>query len=161
MSRPSAIPKVTSMGTKFTRRHLLIAAPIAILLLGGGTLAARMMAPPPADLDLSMHKVTDKGLYVATLAPNATPIPVGAMHSWTVTVTTPSGVPARGVSIGIDGGMPQHGHGLPTAPKVTADLGNGAHRIDGMKFSMTGWWTLTVSIEGPAGADHATFNLVL
>jgi hypothetical protein len=33
--------------------------------------------------------------------------------------------------------------------------------VDGMKFNMDGWWTLTVSIDGAAGADTATFNLVL
>ena len=149
------------MGIALSRRRLLIIAPAAILLLGGATLGARMMQPPPTELDLSLQKGTDKGLYVATLASERAPIPVGAMHSWTVTVTTPDGAPAEGVSIGIDGGMPQHGHGLPTAPRVTADLGNGVHRIDGMKFSMAGWWTLTVAIDGPAGADQATFNLVL
>jgi hypothetical protein len=149
------------MAKTLTRRHFLIAAPIAVLLLGGAAVGARMMQPPPSDLDLSMSKGTEKGLYVAALAADPAPIPVGAMHTWTVTVTTPDGKPAEGVSIGIDGGMPQHGHGLPTAPKVTADLGEGAHRIEGMKFSMTGWWTLTVAIDGPAGADRATFNLVL
>jgi hypothetical protein len=149
------------MAIEFTRRHLLLAAPAALVLLGGGALAARMMAPPPSDLDLSLHKGTDKGLYMATLAPNATPIPVGAMHSWTVTVTAPDGSPAEGVAIGVDGGMPQHGHGLPTAPKVTADLGNGAHRIDGMKFSMTGWWEIRLAIDAAGGADKAVFNTMV
>ena len=52
-------------------------------------------------------------------------------------------------------------YGLPTKPEVTTDLGKGAHLIEGMKFNMPGWWTLTVSIEGPSGDDTATFNLVL
>lgn len=154
-------PKDIAMAIKLTRRRLLIAAPIAVVLLGGVAAGALMMQLPPSDLDLSMSKVTDKGLYVASLAADSAPIPVGAMHTWTVTVTEPDGRPAEGIAIGIDGGMPQHGHGLPTAPKVTADLANGAHRIEGMKFSMTGWWTLTVAIDGPEGADTATFNLVL
>lgn len=149
------------MSISLSRRRLVVIVPAAVLLLGGVGVAARMLQPAPSDLDLALSKPTEAARYVATLAADVSPIPVNAMHSWTVTVTTPDGKPAEGVAIRVDGGMPQHGHGLPTAPKVTADLGDGAHRIDGMKFSMTGWWTLTVDIDGPAGADSATFNLVL
>ncbi|PSJ58932.1 FixH family protein [Pseudaminobacter soli (ex Li et al. 2025)] len=149
------------MSAKFSRRRLLWAAPLAILAVATAGFAARMMEPPPSDLDLSLRKTTDHGLYVASLAADQSPIPVGAIHSWTVKVTSTDGKPAANVAITIDGGMPQHGHGLPTKPEVTRDLGAGRHRIEGMKFNMAGWWTLTVSINGPKGADKATFNLVL
>jgi hypothetical protein len=149
------------MPITFSRRHLLWIAPAAVLAVAGAGLAASMMAPPPADLDLAMEKPTEHGLYVASLAADQSPIPMGAIHTWTVKVTGPDGAPAGDVTIGIDGGMPQHGHGLPTAPEVTTDLGGGSHLVEGMKFSMPGWWTLTVSIDGPQGADEATFNLVL
>jgi hypothetical protein len=149
------------MGTNHSRRRLLFAAPAIVLLLGGSGLTARMMMSPPSDLDLSLSKPTEAARYVAKMAADVSPVPVGPIHTWTLTVTTPDGKPATGVTISIDGGMPQHGHGLPTAPKVTTDLGNGAHRIDGMKFSMSGWWTLTVAVDGPAGPDRATFNLVI
>jgi hypothetical protein len=132
-----------------------------MLVLGSSGLAARMMLSTPSDLDLSLSKPTEAARYVATIAADVSPVPVGSIHTWTVTVTTPDGRPAAGVATSIDGGMPQHGHGLPTAPKVTDDLGNGAHRIDGMKFSMSGWWTVTVAIDGPAGPDSATFNLMI
>jgi hypothetical protein len=149
------------MSAKLSRRHLLWAAPLAVVLIAGAGVAARMMEPPPSDLDLSLSKATEHGLYVASLAADKSPIPVGAIHTWTVKVTTADGRPAGGIAIAIDGGMPQHGHGLPTKPEVTSDLGGGNHLIEGMKFNMTGWWTLTVSVDGPKGADKATFNLVL
>jgi hypothetical protein len=150
------------MPANISRRHLLwAAAPLAAVMIAGAGFAARMMAPPPNDLDLSLSKATDRGLYIATLASDASPIPVGSIHTWTVRVTTADGSPATGVTIGIDGGMPQHGHGLPTKPAVTDDLGQGSHLIEGMKFNMPGWWTLTVSVNGPKGADAATFNLIL
>jgi hypothetical protein len=120
-----------------------------------------MMQPPPSDLDLSLSKPSEHGIYVAELASDATPIPVGAIHTWTVNVKSADGSVADGVHITIDGGMPQHGHGLPTRPEVTTDLGGGKHLIEGMKFNMPGWWTLTISIDGPKGADKATFNVVL
>ena len=43
-------------------------------------------------------------------------------------------------AITVDGGMPQHGHGFPTRPRVTRDLDDGTYLLEGMKFSMTGWW---------------------
>ena len=66
-----------------------------------------------------------------------------------------------GAAITIDGGMPQHGHGLPTQPEVSANLGAGRYQVEGMKFNMPGWWVVNLSVNGPAGADTVTFNLVL
>jgi hypothetical protein len=63
--------------------------------------------------------------------------------------------------IQVDGGMPQHGHGLPTKPQVTRELPDGGYLIEGMKFSMTGWWEIKLAIDGPAGADRVTFNTVV
>lgn len=57
------------MPVKYSRRHLLWIVPVAALAIGSVGLGARMLAPPPSDLDLSLSKRTDKGLYVATLAP--------------------------------------------------------------------------------------------
>ena len=67
----------------------------------------------------------------------------------------------QGAAITIDGGMPQHGHGLPTRPRVTKDLGNGVYEISGLRFNMGGWWELKLTITTPAGTDTVTFNLSL
>jgi len=134
--------------------------PVALIgVVGIG--AVTMMQPPPADLDLSLTRTTELGLYVGTLEPSSAPIPVGTMQSWTVAVTTADGQPVEHAELSIDGGMPQHGHGLPTEPRVTDELGGGRYRIDGMKFNMPGWWTITLEISGAAGTDSATFNLTL
>jgi hypothetical protein len=63
--------------------------------------------------------------------------------------------------IAIDGGMPQHGHGLPTRPRVTRSLGDGSYEIDGVRFNMGGWWEFTLSIATASGTDLVTFNLQL
>jgi hypothetical protein len=58
--------------------------------------------------------------------------------------------------------MPEHGHGLPTAPRVEAAGAPGDYFIKGMKFSMTGWWVLKLDVRVPDGrADVITFNVVL
>jgi hypothetical protein len=134
--------------------------PVALIAVGGIGVAA-MMQPPPADLDLSLTRSTENGLYVGTLEPGASPIPVGPIQTWTVAVTTPDGEPLEHADLSIDGGMPQHGHGLPTEPQVTAELGGGRYRVEGMKFNMPGWWTITLTVSGEAGIDSATFNLSL
>ena len=146
---------------KISRRSLFLLVPAVAVVLATGGFAAKMMEGPPPDLDLALSKATEHGTYLASIASDQTPIPVGSIHSWTVKVTTPDGQPATDIAIAIDGGMPQHGHGLPTKPEVTSDLGEGSHLIEGMKFNMPGWWTLTVSIDGPKGRDEATFNVVL
>jgi len=148
------------MLTLTSRRALLLGIP-ALVLAGGIVTAGAMMSSVPSDLDLALEKPTAAGLYKAAIAPQTNPITVGSMHAWTVTVLTPAGAPIKVAKIGINGGMPQHGHGLPTAPQVTKSLGGGRYLVEGMKFNMRGWWTLDLAIDGPKGPDTVTFNLVL
>lgn len=144
-----------------TRRRalLLIGVPVAVVVLAAGAFAAMRMAPPPADLDYSRTQTSEKGLFTATIEPAADPIAVNQMHSWTVAIAVADGSPVDAAAVTIDGGMPQHGHGLPTAPQVTEDLGDGRFAVEGMKFNMGGWWVVNVHVETAQGADVATFNL--
>ncbi len=122
----------------------------------------RMMnTPAPTNLDLSLNRATDQGLYRAAIASRLQPITINTLHAWTVHMETPDGRPVENAQITVDGGMPQHGHGLPTQPKVTRYLGGGDYLVEGMKFNMPGWWVLKLAVTSPAGADNVTFNLVL
>lgn len=119
------------------------------------------MMGAPADLDLARDKASAKGLYRVVIAPEKEPIDRATLHSWIATVWTPDGGPVDGAEIAVDGGMPQHGHGLPTAPAVTAQLGQGRYRIEGVRFNMAGWWEFKLRIKAAAGDDDVTFNLSL
>jgi hypothetical protein len=130
----------------------------AIVLVAAGAAFASMQAP--ADLDYSLSHTSDAGLYSVTLAPAVDPIPVGQLHSWTVAVTSPDGAPVA-ADVAFDGGMPQHGHGLPTVPKVMGKDAEGRTIIGGVRFNMPGWWELKVHVDGDAGEDTATFNIAL
>ena len=132
--------------------------PAALILAGGIAVAASKS--PPANLDYSLSHPSDRGLYQVTLAPRPSPIPVGRMHAWTVAVQEVDGDPTD-ASLVFDGGMPQHGHGLPTVPKVTGRDSEGRYVVEGVRFNMPGWWRLQVRINGTAGPDIATFNLSL
>jgi hypothetical protein len=61
----------------------------------------------------------------------------------------------------VDGGMPQHGHGLPTKPRVTRHLGGGDHLVEGMKFNMGGWWVVKFRVAAAQGRDSVVFNVKL
>jgi hypothetical protein len=129
--------------------------------LAAATFLVAGCAAPPKDLDLSLAKNSLAGRYRVALVP-PTPAPaINQMHSWKVKLATADGAPVHGARFVVDGGMPQHGHGLPTQPRVTRELDDGTYALDGMKFSMTGWWEVKLAIEGPRGADQVTFNAVI
>jgi len=83
------------------------------------------------------------------------------MQTVRVTVRDAEGRAIDEAQISIDGGMPQHGHGLPTRPRVTRNVGDGIYEIEGVRFNMGGWWEFTLAIAGCRGADTVTFNLDL
>lgn len=100
------------------------------------------------------------GRYVATLEP-ASPLRTRQLLTLRLLVHDSEGEAITDAQIAIDGGMPQHGHGLPTRPRVTENLGDGAYRVDGVRFNMGGWWELKVTISSARGGDTVTFNLNL
>ena len=100
------------------------------------------------------------GGYVATLEP-AKPLRPRQMQTVRVTVRDAEGRAIDEAQILVDGGMPQHGHGLPTRPRVTRNLGDGIYQIEGVRFNMGGWWEFKVTIATDRGEDTVTFNLSL
>jgi len=123
--------------------------------------AATGCASAPANIDLSLTRPSAANKYVVTLQPPATPAAINQLHSWRVLLASSAGAPITHAHIAVDGGMPQHGHGLPTRPLVTQELPNGTYLIEGMKFSMTGWWEIKLAIDSPEGADKVIFNTVV
>jgi hypothetical protein len=134
----------------------LTSALIALTALGLAGCATR-----PANLDLSLDKASATGAYEVALVPPTNAPAINQIHSWTVKLSDSTGSPVHGAVFAVDGGMPQHGHGLPTKPRVSSELESGNYRLDGMKFSMTGWWVIKLNIQGPQGADTVTFNTVV
>ena len=150
------------MENRVKSRTLYALAVVVLALVAiGAYLAAPAVAPARAELDQSRTRTTASGLYVAAIEPETEEIRRGELHAWIVTVRTADGKPVDDARIVVDGGMPEHNHGLPTAPEVTEHLGEGRYRIEGVKFSMSGWWELTFDISSPAGEDTVAFNLVL
>jgi len=152
-------------GTVF---KFIISAAAAVALIATAFVALTMEhhgkrngAVRPASSEFGFGPRPSAGqLYAATLQLRQ-PLRVRQLQTLTVRITDASGRPMEGARISVDGGMPEHGHGLPTAPKVRRALGGGVYEIEGLRFNMNGWWELKLAIESPAGADSVTFNLSL
>jgi hypothetical protein len=135
---------------------------LALALIAAAQLSACMIfMRPPSDPKLYEPTQTSATqMYKVTMIP-AESIKVGKLHTWNIQVVTADGTPVDSAKITVDGGMPQHGHGLPTKPLVTKQLGDGKHLVEGMKFNMGGWWVVKFEVAGAQGSDVVTFNLKL
>lgn len=135
---------------------------ITLALVAAAQLSACMIfMRPPSDPKLYEPTQTSAAqMYRVTMTP-AESIKVGKLHSWNIQVMTADGKPVDSARISVDGGMPQHGHGLPTKPLVTRQLGEGRHLVEGMKFNMGGWWVVKFEVASSQGSDVVTFNLKL
>jgi len=120
-----------------------------------------MTSPEPSDLDLSTEKLTNNKMFNVSYRSDPETVPVNKSVIWTLTLKTADGQPVTDAVISVDGDMPEHGHGLPTRPEVTLDLGQGEYLVEGLKFSMPGWWIMEFDIKTQEGEDSVTFNLFL
>jgi hypothetical protein len=98
--------------------------------------------------------------FTATLQSDQ-PLRPRRLQTVRVAITDDAGRPVDDATIEVDGGMPEHGHGLPTRPRVTRALGDGVYEIEGLRFNMGGWWEFKLAISALAGSDVVTFNLDL
>jgi hypothetical protein len=151
---------------KHNRRRVVSAAAMVAMAvcLTGCSHAMMMMGagakrPPASEFGLGPRTSANK-LYIATIEPSA-PLKPRKMLSLVLTVTDANGRTVNSATLTIGGGMPQHGHGLPTRPRMTRALTPGAYEIEGVRFNMGGWWEFTVTITTDRGEDMVTFNLSL
>jgi hypothetical protein len=119
------------------------------------------MGAVPDDLDYSSTRLSDNGLFNVSYAASTGTVPVNQMHQWTLHVETADGTPVEDATISVDGDMPQHGHGLPTRPQVTQNLGNGDYLVEGLRFQMGGWWVMDFTITADGQTDTVRFNMQL
>jgi len=137
-------------------RKIIVALAITVAFVG--CIAA---AQSPRELDYARTRSSENGLYRGTIIVDGDSIPTGKLQSWTLHLETANGAPVDVATVSVDGGMPQHGHGLPTKPQVKRALGNGNHLVEGMKFNMGGWWVVKFHVSSTAGNDSLVFNLSL
>ena len=127
---------------------------VMMMIPGGGP-----KRPAAAEFGLGPRSSAN-GMYVATLEPTRELRP-RQMQTVRILVTDGEGRAIENARLAIDGGMPQHGHGLPTRPRMTRSVAAGSYEVEGVRFNMGGWWEFKVTITSERGADTVTFNLSL
>ena len=101
------------------------------------------------------------GYFRVTAQSQLDPIPINQMHSWVLQVATAAGAPVDDAQITVNGGMPDHDHGLPTAPRVTTNLKNGSYLLEGIRFHMNGRWEVSIAVVTPERRDVVVLELEL
>ncbi len=134
------------------RRKAVAAASIAILC---GLLAS----PEAGAADETW--TSDAGHFVVSFEAELQPLEINRIHSWVVHIETAAGADVINAEIDVEGGMPEHNHGLPTRPRVAGNLGGGNYRIAGIRFHMSGYWELRFFIDDGSHRDKVTIPLQL
>ena len=153
-------------GKPLPRRMASLAAIVAVVIVTTACSHVMMMmhgtgARRPAATEFGVGpRSSAHGLYVATLE-TAGQLRVRQMQTVRVAIVDGNGRAVEGATLAIDGGMPQHGHGLPTRPRMTQAISAGSYQVEGVRFNMGGWWEFKVTITSDRGVDTVTFNLSL
>ena len=157
--------KTTTTKSKFVRALPWIAGALlgaAALYFGMmNVMMAKMNSEVPSDLDYSTTRLSENGLYRISYTASTNNVPINQIHQWTLHIETADGQVVENADIAVDGDMPQHGHGLPTRPQVTENLGNGDYLVEGMKFQMGGWWVMDFTVTADGQSDAVHFNMLL
>ena len=104
-----------------------------------------------------LTQTSSQGLFKVQLMCRHAPS-VGPFQDCQLALATGQGQSISEAKISVDGGMPSHGHGLPTAPVVSPLDGQGHYRIDGLQYNMPGPWLLGFMIQTAAGQDKVVFS---
>jgi hypothetical protein len=149
------------MAAKFSVRLTLLG--VLVLAACGAPSPAAPAATNPSEAPAAApnSSLTDNGLYRISFTSALDPIAINELHSWTLRVETADGQPVDDAQIRVDGGMPGHGHGLPTQPQVTQNLGNGDYLLEGVRFQMPGAWVMRFDVAADGQSDGVTFELAL
>lgn len=131
---------------------------LCILIL----LVSLFAIPVQANFMLPSTVLSASSRYSVTIKPEGSTIPIGAVHRWLISIEDrENGQKIKPIGLRIDGGMPAHGHGLPTAPKASEYDETRGWLIDGVKFNMAGLWQLTVKFQTNEIWDTATVKIAV
>ena len=110
-------------------------------------LAAAALLAPYSIAKADESWVSDSGYFTVTFRSELQPLAINRIHSWILHVEDSDGNPITDAEIEIKGGMPEHNHGLPTAPQVNETSQDGDYEVGGMRFHMRGYWEIRIQID--------------
>lgn len=104
--------------------------------------------------------ITEKGLVIEIYS-ELSPLLINQIHSWHIRIRNANDQVVSVEQLTIIGGMPEHDHGLPTQPQITAQLENGDYLLEGVRFHMPGKWELVISMSVDGQVDQALIEFQL
>lgn len=145
----------------------IISTLIAVFLLSSSGFSHLLLANETASHSASMAESdhqswtqhSENGVFEVTLQSQNQNIEINEYLDWKLIIRTADGEPVSPVRVRIGGGMPMHGHGLPTQPQLGKHLGDGAYMLKGLLFSMNGSWVLELDIQSKTLTDSVKFEL--
>ncbi len=132
--------------------NLLLINPILRII---NFIVIALCLPVTSAIAFEQSVISEHGFYTIEFSNHLDHLPLRQMHTWQVKILDENGNDFIPGNISINGGMPSHGHGLPSEPKFTRYLGNGKLQLEGVLFNMAGAWELRVTLTGPKGLDTA------
>ena len=114
-----------------------------------------------AGIEHAVTELSESGNYRFTLYSKPSPIPLKKIHSWILKVENNDGNPVTNAKLFINGGMPAHRHGFPTKPVVKKYLGNGEYLVEGIKFTMPGYWEMRFTMSIKNKRERVVFKINL
>lgn len=115
----------------------------------------------PQAASVSLEGETEGGHYRIRVRPAVQPVPLHRMHDWIVGIELLGDASKIPTAVTFDGGMPSHGHGFVTQPRVTRNLGGGEFLVEGVKFHMPGEWVLRVTVASGSASEGITLPLAI
>ena len=136
------------------RRQLLGWLPVYFVL------SHAVLAQPMASDDRPFQS-TVANHYEVRFDSQPKPIVINQIQSWVMYVQTDEGLCVEEAEITVVGGMPEHNHGLPTAPLVRPGANDCQYLVEGLRFHMAGRWDLDFKIEAGDKTDTLMVSLDL
>jgi hypothetical protein len=120
---------------------------------------AESAAPWTAQYPSSQLPKVGKGTFKVEIAGGVPVFEQNKLQELTIVVTRAGGRPVTDAKIAISGKARDVVRQMPTAPRVTKNLGGGRYRIEGLRFNMAGDWLLVFGIEAGANKDRSLLEV--
>jgi len=120
--------------------------------------AAAPLAGAADELDFSLVTAGGNLLHIHS---ELSPLAINRMHGWRLRLTRADNTPITDAIIRVEGGMPDHDHGLPTRPEITGESAPGVYQLEGLRFHMPGRWLLDFEIAVDGAVDRASLEFEL
>jgi hypothetical protein len=102
-----------------------------------------------------MQKTAPKGQLSVTLLSSDPGPPIKGTNVWTLLVSDSGRAPQTGATVKVKPFMPDHGHGSPAKPVISALPDAGQYKVTPLYLFMAGLWEITLDVTTASGVQDA------